>query len=148
MIRAYMRDRCNNPNNDHYKNYGGRGISVCEEWDNAENGFENFYKWAMENGYSDELTIDRKNVNGNYEPSNCRWATMAEQVRNQRIRSTNRSGVSGVTVSNEPGRRKKFRATFQLGEKRIVLGSFEHIEDAIEARKQAELKYWGYTKIV
>ena len=148
MIRAHMRNRCNNPNYSGYKNYGGRGISVCKEWNNTETGFGNFYKWAMENGYREDLTLDRIDVNGNYEPSNCRWATMKTQARNQRIRSTNRSGVSGVTVSNEPGRRKKFRATFQLGEKRVVLGSFENIDDAIEARKQAELKYWGYTKIV
>lgn len=147
MIHAYMKNRCNCPENTGYPNYGGRGIKVCEEWDNPENGFMNFYKWSMENGYSDDLSIDRIDVNGNYCPQNCRWADMTTQARNQRVRSTNRSGVTGITVSNEKGRRKKYRATFQLGEKRIVIGSFEKLEDAIEARRQAELKYWGYTKI-
>lgn len=75
--------RCLNRNEQAYPNYGGRGILICEEW-LGENGFENFYKWSMENGYDDKLTIDRINVNGNYEPSNCRWVTYREQNRNKR----------------------------------------------------------------
>lgn len=75
-----MFDRCFNTNESCYKHYGGRGITVCEEW----KLFENFYKWAMSNGYQDDLSIDRINVNGNYEPNNCRWATMRQQQNNTR----------------------------------------------------------------
>ena len=75
-----MRTRCNNPNHQDYKYYGGRGIKVCKEWDD----FSKFYNWAMANGYSDDLTIDRIDVNKNYEPSNCRWVTMRNQCRNKR----------------------------------------------------------------
>ena len=76
-----MKKRCYNPNSKAYKNYGGRGISMCQEW---KENFINFYDWSMEHGYSEELSIDRIDVNGNYEPSNCRWAANKEQGRNQR----------------------------------------------------------------
>ena len=95
LYRIYigMKARCYNINATGYKNYGGRGIKICSEWNN----FENFYKWAMENGYSDNLTIDRLDVNGNYDPSNCRWATVKEQANNTR-RNTMIT-IKGVTKS-------------------------------------------------
>jgi hypothetical protein len=76
-----IKSRCNNPNDTGYKYYGGRGIKVCKEW---QNDFESFYKWAIENGYQDNLTLDRINNDGDYEPSNCRWVNMKTQQRNRR----------------------------------------------------------------
>lgn len=79
-----MRQRCNNPNRSDYKRYGGRGIKICDEW----NDYNTFRDWALSNGYSDNLSIDRIDVNGNYEPSNCRWVDgiiQANNVRNNRI---------------------------------------------------------------
>ena len=77
-----MKQRCYNENHERYIDYGGRGISICEEW---KNDFQAFYDWSMANGYADDLTIDREDVNGNYEPGNCRWTDDIVQHNNTRV---------------------------------------------------------------
>lgn len=91
----HMRYRCENPNNQAYENYGGRGISVCNEW----HDFAVFKKWALANGYDDSLTIDRIDVNGNYEPSNCRWAESKVQMNNRRNTKHYQYGGKSLTMS-------------------------------------------------
>ena len=94
-IWAGMKTRCGNPTEAaKFRNYGGRGITVCLEW---RNSFESFRCWAMTNGYADNLTLERKDVNGHYEPSNCCWIPEADQHEN--TRSTIRLTVHGETKS-------------------------------------------------
>lgn len=85
-----IKGRCFNKNDARYARYGGRGITVCDEW---RNDFQSFYDWAMANGYSDNLTIDRKDNDGNYCPENCRWVDDQTQARN-------RSSNISITIGN------------------------------------------------
>lgn len=80
-IWRQIKTRCYNKNNRDYTTYGGRGIKMCDEW---RDNFNTFYDWAIENDYKENLTIDRIDVNNNYEPDNCRWATKKQQSRNKR----------------------------------------------------------------
>lgn len=86
-----IKGRCENENNPRYDRYGGRGIKVCDEWDKS---FEAFYEWAIENGYSENLTIDRIDNDGDYSPQNCKWSTNEEQCNN-------RSTCIYITIGNE-----------------------------------------------
>ena len=93
-IRHSMYCRCYYPSTNGYQRYGGRGIKMCDEWINNP---QSFYDWAVNNGYESNLTIDRINVNGNYEPSNCRWVTKEIQDNNRR---TNRKLTYKGTTKN------------------------------------------------
>ena len=90
-ILSGMKTRCYDQNSDAYKNYGGRGITICDEW---IQDFWSFYNWALENGYKDGLTIDRIDNDKGYAPWNCRWATKAEQNRNKRPGGNFRKAVN------------------------------------------------------
>ena len=132
-IYAGMKKRCYNANNINYKNYGGRGITICDEW-LGENGFQSFVEWAMANGYSDELSIDRIDVNKGYSPENCRWVNSTIQNFNQRIRSDNTTGYTGI----EKRPNGKYVVQISINRKRKYLGVYATLEEAIEARRRAE----------
>lgn len=87
-----MKNRCYNPTRAKYRIYGARGIRVCDEW---KHNFKAFYDWAINNGYKENLTLDRIDVNGNYYPENCRWATLKEQANN--TRRNKKITLNGVT---------------------------------------------------
>ena len=131
-IWAGIKGRCFKPSNRNYPNYGGRGISMCEEW---KESFAAFCAWAFANGYEDDLSIDRIDVEGDYCPENCRWANSSLQSENKRISTRNTSGVTGVSFNKKT---KKYVAYISHNRKPKYLGSFANFEDAVEARKKAE----------
>lgn len=117
-----MKARCNNSKSNDYKNYGGRGITVCDRWLDISNFIEDMYP-----SFQEGLTLDRKNLNGNYEPSNCRWVNRNIQASNTRkIRINNTSGYRGVTWNKHA---KKWVARICLNFKRITLGYFDNAQD-------------------
>lgn len=94
-IWLQMKYRCSNKNATGFKYWGGKGIKVCEEW---QNSFEKFYCWAILNGYRDDLTIDRINSNGNYEPTNCQWLTKGDNSRKALFERKFKKNDFGVNV--------------------------------------------------
>lgn len=122
-----MKSRCYRKSNKHYCIYGGRGIKICDEWLNS---FKDFYDWAMDNGYREDLTIDRIDVNGDYEPSNCRWVTISEQSNNRR--SCRYYTINGVTKNLQ-----QWCNTYSVsrGKVRNFLKKGYGIEDALDQSK-------------
>jgi len=128
-----MKQRCCNKNTDGYYLYGGRGIRVCDEW---RNDFMAFYNWAMSNGYREDLTIDRIDDNGNYEPSNCRWATSKEQAKNKRNIYSSFVVLNGENISiTELGIKYGVRRDYLYRLKSHGEDIEEYINRKIEERK-------------
>jgi hypothetical protein len=123
-----MRSRCNDPNRPEYKNYGERGIKVCKRWNN----FANFLA-DMGEKPTPEHTIDRKNNDGNYEPSNCHWVTRTEQILNRRMNRNNTSGTVGVSWDKWSG---KWMAFTKVNYKMKNLGRYSTLQEAIDARNR------------
>lgn len=123
-----MKQRCQNENRDTFSYYGALGITICDEWTE----FAPFQQWALASGYSEDLTLDRKDSSKGYSPNNCRWADRTTQARNQKIRSTNSSGYVGVSYLQ---RLDKYQAYLTLHYKKINLGYFTTAEEAANARK-------------
>ena len=129
-----MKQRCYRKKNENYSRYGADGITVCDEW---KEEFEHFLKWALDNGYSKELTLDRIDNSKGYSPDNCRWVTYYKQAQNKRPGSNNTTGHKGVCPHEKGG----YRAYISRGGIRKHLGKYETIEKAVEARKYAEEYY-------
>lgn len=130
-----MKRRCYNPKNTHYADYGGRGISICNEWMD----FGCFYDWAISTGYDEskaktrQCTLDRIDTNGNYEPNNCKWSNQCEQNANKRISNKNTSGYIGISWNKN---RKLWECHVMFYRKRKYLGSSKIQKDLLEIRNK------------
>lgn len=128
-----IHQRCDNKNDSKYQYYGGRGISVCDEW-SGKNGFISFYEWSMQNGYKENLTIDRIDNSKGYAPCNCRWATRSEQSEN--MRRTIRIYVDGKSITLREAS-KKYGVNRETIYNRIKSGWSEEIA----AKTPTQTKY-------
>lgn len=131
-----MNERCYNPTADNYDRYGGKGVTVAEEWRSTNpKAFLNFLDWSLNNGYKKKLTLDRIDFNEPYSPSNCRWADYYTQNQNKGISKRNKTGIIGVS---------KYKYGYRMGIKRdgiMFAQAFKTIEEAKQAREKAEEYY-------
>lgn len=132
------KQRCYYIKHDYYSEYGGRGITMCDDW---KNSFENFYRDMGD--CPEGMSIERIDTNGHYEPKNCKWDSASNQIFNTRMRPNNKSGKSGVYWHKIT---MKWAAAIRSNGRSIHLGVFENLEDAVSARRVAELKYYGRIK--
>lgn len=130
-----IKQRCNNVKHPRYNDYGGRGITMCEEWLNDVTSFIN---WAIQNGYNKGLTIDRIDNNKGYSPDNCRCVSYAVQATNTSLRKNNTTGYKGVSIDKKNGNR--IRANIQIKGKVKFLGYYDTFEEASEVYELAFLE--------
>jgi len=123
--------RCYNSGAIAYKNYGGRGIRVCDDWLDKQAGHERFYKWALASGYAKGLTLDRVNNDGDYSPDNCRWVSRFVQNNNQRSKSKYFRGVEKLPQGT-------FRVKLTIKGKQVINKTFADLDSAITARLDAD----------
>lgn len=145
IIRAGMKQRCYYNKHVGYERYGGRGIRICDEWLDKEHGLNSFVEWSLDNGYEEGLTIDRIDYNGDYSPTNCRWVTPSIQAINRHARY-NGCGARGISYKKKVAYGKTYcyyNPRICINGKRISLGCYDTLEEAITARKEAEIKYFG-----
>lgn len=128
-----MLSRCINPNNKSYKNYGGRGISVCSAWSKFATFFADMGKKPT------GLTLERIQNDLGYSKENCCWASYTIQARNRRLQKSNTSGCNGIDFNKQ---HQKWQVRISVDHKRYFIGYFATLEEAKTARHQAEQKYW------
>lgn len=133
-----MKARCNNPNNESYHSYGGRGITYPDKW----TSFGGFWE-DMGSTHASGLSIDRIDPNGNYCKENCRWSTASVQAYNQRQSKANKSGKTGVHWETKS---KKWRVKFTLNNNEEILGYYKYLWEAVYVRMQKEQEIYGYVK--
>lgn len=132
-----MKQRCNNPNSEYYKNYGDRGIKVCKEWND---NFKKFQEWSLKNGYQIGLQIDRRDNDQEYSPKNCRWVTRQQNLQNRGSNLNGSSKYKGVYWSKKL---QKWRCSIHKNNKTYHLGCFNNEGDAALAYNLKAIEFFG-----